>query len=198
MTLEPLTVATWPLAARLADVAGMTNVWQLLVVPEGRQTDLAETLAHELAALTERAVIHCAARTAVEFEEIARRDLDAALVIAVSPDFGDDEWRAIDMARTRLERNGQTVLILTANSVGRLPSLAPNLWSWISDGVWTYAHEGGLRAEERIQRLNSLRDYFKFDDVGLVRRVESGDLVVDADIAEWLVLLGRGDMLVRG
>lgn len=197
MTIEPLSVATWPLAARLADVAAMTNVWQLLVVPEGRQAELADSMVNELTALLDRAVVHFAVGTAMAMEDAVRRDLDAPLIMTVSPDFSDEEWRTIDMARTRLERNGQTLLIMTAAAVGRLPSFAPNLWSWISDGVWTYAPEGGLGADERAQRLDSLRSHFRFDDAELVRRVASGELLIDADIGEWLVLIGQGDLLVK-
>lgn len=195
--LEPLTVATWPLAARLADVAAMTNVWQVLIVPEGRQAELVDNMVNELTALLDRTVVHCAVGTADEMEDAARSDLDAPLIMMISPGFSDDEWRIIDMARTRLERNGQTLLIMPATAVCRLPSLAPNLWSWISDGVWTYAPEGGLGADERAQRLDSLRSHFRFDDAELVRRVGSGEILIEADVAEWLVLIGQGDLLVK-
>lgn len=47
----------------------------------------------------------------------------------------------------------------------------------------------------RAQRLEALRGWAARSDADVVRAAEQGTLPRDPEYAEWLVLLGRGDLL---
>ena len=60
------------------------------------------------------------------------------------------------------------------------------------------AREAIAYQEERIAfhlRLASFRDHYGLTDAEMVRAVQAGQWSIDPPIAEWLVLIGRGDLL---
>ena len=191
----PAAIAAWPLAARLADIGALPNVWRILVVDDGQEELAAEGMREELASLTELRVTHRRVRNAEELLEVCASAPDELLVLSGLSQLDEHDWRAVDVNRSRLERTAPTLLVASSRAAGTLPTLAPNLWSWIGDGVWRYEPEDGLPISAREQRLAELRRHFEFGDDELLRRARSGELPAEPDIAEWLVLLGAGELI---
>lgn len=189
-------IAAWPLAARLSVAAG-DNPWVLLAVASDAVETESEAFADELASVLDAPVERVHAGSAQELIRTVQTKQDSALVIAGLDGLDADEWRRIDVNRSNLARTLPAVLVLDEAQVPAMLEHAPNLWSWLGGAVWRGVPETGLDDEQRAERLSALRAHFGFDDAELVRRAEAGTSPPEPDIAEWLVLIGRGD-LIRG
>jgi hypothetical protein len=113
--------------------------------------------------------------------------------------FSVDDWGSLDANRTRLSRNDLTVLLLDDTGAGRLENLAPNLASWVGGRVWRLADDAVapmLSPSEIDQRLAALRAWAGRGDAEVIQLAEAGELPRDPEYAEWLTLLGRGELLV--
>lgn len=113
--------------------------------------------------------------------------------------FSVDDWGSLDANRTRLSRNDLTVLLLDEAGAGRLENLAPNLASWVGGRVWRLADDAAapaLSPSEIEQRLTALRTWAGRKDAEVIQLAEAGQLPRDPEYAEWLTLLGRGELLV--
>lgn len=187
-------IAAWPLAARLSAAAG-DNPWVLLAVSGDEVETGSQAFADELASVLDEPVERVHASSAHELIEAVQAKQDRALVIAGLDGLDADEWRRIDVNRSNLARALPAVLILDEARVPVMLEHAPNLWSWLGGAAWRGVPETGLDDEQRAQRLAALREHFGFDDSELVRRAEAGTLEPEPDLAEWLVLIGRGDLI---
>lgn len=110
-----------------------------------------------------------------------------------------DDWRSLDANRSRLQREGTTVLVLNQAGAALLENVAPNLASWVGGRVWRLAdgaHAPALSPNEIEERLAALRAWAGRDDAEVIRLAETGELPRDPEYAEWVALLGRGDLLV--
>lgn len=131
------------------------------------------------------------------FEAVHAHPRGTMLVLGAAV-FSVDDWRSLDANRTRLMRNNTTVLILDEASAGRLENFAPNLASWIGGRVWRLAEDAAapvLAPGEIDQRLAALRAWAGRGDAEVIKLAEAGQLPRDPEYAEWLTLLGRGDLL---
>ena len=54
---------------------------------------------------------------------------------------------------------------------------------------------GVLTEEERLDRLNELREKYGYSDADVIRMAQDGNLPVDPDFVAWLVFLGKGDLV---
>lgn len=184
----------WPLVAGLASAPDQ-NQWTVLVSLPERIEDDAREAAEILASLLGGAVEQQRAEGVDEFLKLARELADKPLVLTGPRQLTASEWRALDANRSRLGRQAPALLILTQQAAEQMREHAPNLWSWVGPSAWQIVPEGGLPDAQREERLRALREHFGFADEELVRRAEQGTLPPDPDIAEWLVLIGKGDLL---
>lgn len=187
-------IAAWPLAARLS-VAPGDNPWALLAVVSDRVEAESQALVDEIAPLLDAPVALVRVGSAQMLIEHVQANQQSALVIVGLDGFDADEWRRLDVNRSNLMRTLPAVLILDEARVSIMLEHAPNLWSWLGGAAWRAIPETGLDDEQRAQRLSALREHFGFDDAELVRRAEAGILEPEPDLAEWLVLIGRGDLI---
>ena len=162
--------------------------------PDGALEDFAMDLAAKLDVPVRRV---CAAGRPVEQ---LRADLHAPgndAVLITSLDQRDlDHWRALDINRSGLARRGPIVLWLSAEGLTGLCRWAPNLKSFIGGSMFVAASHGGvMTAEERQQRLEQLAGHYRMSGEEVIRRAESGALPTEPQFVEWLVLLGRGDLV---
>lgn len=99
----------------------------------------------------------------------------------------------VEAARGRLVA-GPNVVIVTEHAGARaFAENAPNLWSWVGPRVWT--HVSRIAAANVDARLESLRAATGQTDSEVIRLAEAKQLNPDPVYAEWLALLGRGDLL---
>jgi hypothetical protein len=82
----------------------------------------------------------------------------------------------------------QTLLVFLAS--------APNTKSFIGPSIFAVGADGSLMSEdEREQRLANFRHHFHLSDDAVAKLATEGSLPTDPAYAEWLVLMGRSDLL---
>lgn len=100
---------------------------------------------------------------------------------------------ALDLRRNRMVGGASVVLVMPEGFVPAVRRYMPNTWSLIGPrGWWVESTGSALDVDER---LASLRERYGLTDDQLVAEAERGELPLDPPMVEWLVLLGRGDLL---
>ena len=119
----------------------------------------------------------------------------APVLLVDATGFGAEEWASLDLQRSSLAHEGPVVFLAGHEGFSDLMRVAPNLASWLGGNV--VANDDGKHAIEdaRAHRLGALQSTFKMSNDEVVRAASEGNLPRDPDYAEWLVLLGRGDLL---
>jgi hypothetical protein len=186
------------LAFRVVESAD-PNAWMVLVTD---QQSVASSLHAEIERLRspEEAppVVETISSAGTLFQAVHAHPRGTLIVVGAVA-FSVDDWRSLDANRTRLMRADMTVLILDDISAGRLENLAPNLASWVGGQVWRLVDDAAapaLSPSEIDQRLAALRAWAGRGDAEVIQLAETGQLPRDPEYAEWLTLLGRGDLLV--
>jgi hypothetical protein len=114
-------------------------------------------------------------------------DLDAA---------DAERWRALDVNRSAWLREGAVVLWLSAAGVANLSSCAPNIRTLVGGSIFHLGTDGGaMTVAEREQRIADLESHFEMNSAAVIKQAESGVLPTEPHFVEWLVLLGRGDLV---
>lgn len=120
-------------------------------------------------------------------EDVALLPLSADVIVPVS--------RVLDYERARLSGRPRGVIITSEAGLQLLAAEAPSFWSWVGPRVW---HIDPLAGQLDVEaRLSSLRQGTGLTDAEVLQRAEAGTLTLDPVFAEWLVLLGRGELLGR-
>jgi hypothetical protein len=172
------------------------NEWFALVTPEDEVQQVANALQGELLAIDEVELAHLHARTSDEIAGFVHSHRTGVLLLSGQDAFGPLEWQKLDGFRSLLQRDGASVFILGEAALGELFRHAPNLSSWLGGSVWRLERQDHtLSAREKQERLESLRQWSGMTDEDVITRAEQGTLPGDPPYAEWLVLLGRGELL---
>jgi hypothetical protein len=187
-------------AAEVADAASMApDTWVLVITVEERLQEASSDLADELRfALRDEdgggvcTLVQASSIPGELVDELAVAPPGVVLLTGVEG-LDDEPIRDLDLRRNRLVGVASFVILTTELGAARVASLAPNLWSLVGAKVFRLDLSAGQMDVDA--RLASLRDAKGFGDDELVRRAEAGDLPPDPLFAEWLVLLGRGDLL---
>ena len=131
--------------------------------------------------------------TAALVEELARMMPEDVALLPLPADIIVPVSRALNYERARLAGRPRGVILTSEAGLQALAAEAPNLWSWVGPRVWHIDPLAGqLDAEAR---LSSLRQGTGLTDEEVLRRAEAGTLTPDPVFAEWLVLLGKGELL---
>lgn len=138
------------------------------------------------------AALHPATGTQL-MRDMAEIATEAILIDARA--FGRLDWSLVDRRRSSLSRAGVLVLVTTPDSFGQLMQTAPNLASWLGALAFQYEDEAAQESELRARRLAALRSWAQRSDEDVVRAASQGRLPADPEYAEWLVLLGRSDLI---
>lgn len=170
------------------------NVW-LVLVSDGPLDEVARMLSAEISTLDGESATVYAVTSGSDLESLAREHADGIAIVTGVNGFGDADWQRVDLNRTRLQRNGTTVLVLDPAAIEQLENRAPNLASWIGGSIWRLEEARPLDGANAEQRLVALRRWSGLGDQEVVRLAESGALPPDPEYAEWLTLLGRGELL---
>lgn len=102
-----------------------------------------DALRTELQSLTNAAIHHDSIHSTQDWINATHTTPDGVLILSLESEFTDADWRALDTARSRLMREGMTIVVVDRDAVARMVTAAPNLWSWIGGMVWS------LRLEDR-------------------------------------------------
>lgn len=106
-----------------------------------------------------------------------------------------EDWSTVDRRRSDLAHRGVVVFVVTDVGFEALMRHAPNLASWLAGEVFAVVHEDEDATELGAQRLAALRVWAGCSDEEIVAKATAGSLPPDPEYAEWLVLLGRADLL---
>jgi hypothetical protein len=186
------------LAVRVVESVS-TNSWFVLIV-ERHADEVADELQEEISALAAPTAPPARRMSVASSRELAREAHDhmlGVLIVTLSPAFTSTDWAHVDINRSQFQRDGATMLVLEEAAAEQLENTAPNVASWIGGSIWRLVSARALSAAETTQRLVVLRQRTGLSDDEVVQRSEAGQLPSDPEFAEWLVLLGRGDLLVR-
>jgi hypothetical protein len=196
MSIMPRTMGAGELATRVADRPGRGD-WLVLLTPEHDVGEAAGAVAREIEIMADLAVRRVESPT--NAAELAERIVEpGALVVSGLEHLPQDEWRHLDLLRSRLQRDQPVILVLTMPAMERLTRGAPNLASWLGGSVWRWdSHADTLSDDEREERLRALREWSGKSDADVVDLAKARALPRDPHYAEWLVLLGRGELLER-
>jgi hypothetical protein len=190
-------LAVGQLALRLCTLRGTAAYAAYLSGSSDLEAVLPE-IEDELRALTSDAVVvrispHNADQLVVD---LAATSVEVVVVDASR--FSAHEWAEIDRRRSAIAHRGVLLFVTTPQSFDDLMRHAPNLASWLGGEVFAYPNNDAAVAAHRERRLAALRAWASKTDDEIIEAARSGTLPRDPEYAEWLVLLGHGDLLGAG
>ena len=191
-------------ALGLAELADRTSLepsgWSVVIVEETRLDETTEALREELSFLLEEdeggGIVQVLSKHHAGpalIAQIALLKLDDVVLLPLPFDVVESVARALDYERGRLLGGPRGVILTSETGVRTLAAEAPNFWSWVGPRVWSVDSRAGQL--NRDARLASLREGSGMSDAEMLLRVEARTIKLDPVIAEWLVLLGKGDLL---
>lgn len=183
--------------AAIADVVLMgEHDWT--VVLSGDDDDLNE-LREELTYLSEEEGLGAVGVVSLEnsvetlLDQLTQERCDFVVWAGDIGELPETELRRLDRIRNRALDGPRVVLHTTLQGAARVAAFAPNIWSWVGARCFTLASAEARMSIE--QRLQSLRVHYDMTDEQMVEAWSSGKLEPESGLAEWLALLGRGDLL---
>jgi hypothetical protein len=173
------------------------NVWFVLTLALEHHAALAEDLGDVLEIFTESNVASLSGNAGVvPFVASIASTEAASLILSGLESWTTQDWRQLDALRSNLAVQRNAFLLLSEPATSRMLNHAPNLASWIGGRVYpfTYGTEF-LTVEEQEDRLGDLRSWAGKTDDEIIALAASHQLSPEPEYGEWLVLLGRGDLI---
>lgn len=186
------------LASRIWLDADAGAAWFLLLLDEGVDANpVADEIASECSVLVPQLTQH---RLRVADSLPALIDActtgERALVIALADGIDNAALGQIDEARSALLRADAGVILLPDRDLERFAREAPNLTSVLAVRTFTWGPDPGLLDQDTQEvMLAGFRERSGMSDAQLIAEAEAGTAPAEPYVAEWLVLLGRGDLL---
>jgi hypothetical protein len=187
-------LAAGELALRLCALRGTAAYAAYLATAPALEAALVE-LEDELRGLTSDTAF---ARISPRNSEQLVADLSATsveIVVVNARMFSVHEWAQVDRRRSSIAHRGVLVFVTTPASFDDLMRSAPNLASWLGGEVFAYPNNAAAVAAHRERRLAALRTWASKTDEEVIEAARTGTLPRDPEYAEWLVLLGHGELL---
>jgi hypothetical protein len=191
--LQPAGATTAELALRLLASRG-TAVYVAYLATEAQIPVVLTELTEELTALDHSLGV-------LVLKPSSTKELLSTLAVTVTEvvlinagEYQHVDWAVLDLRRSSLSHKGILVFVTTTSSFADLMRAAPNLASWLGS-VFAYGDDSAQVADAREHRLSALRSWARQSDSEVVHAALQGRLPADPEYAEWLVLLGRGDLL---
>ncbi|PYQ88644.1 MAG: hypothetical protein DMG02_17350 [Acidobacteria bacterium] len=170
--------------------------WLALIVPERNVPATAQAIVTELPTIAKRKVNHISEfDNPRELVRIIRHSRESLTVVSGLEKFSPVEWNTLDSMRSRLEGMSTVVFVLSERQGTMLSDNSPNIASWFAGGIWQLEDGPAREEEERTERLAAFRRATNLTDEEVVKRAEAGTLDDEPAFAEWLALLGRGDLI---
>lgn len=183
--------------ARRVEIRGETGWLAVLTVAADTTAPLDE-LQTELQTVLQKPVrvIKLEPSTFEELREALHQPGEDVVVLSSGTGLMPEKWRSLDIMRSALERPGPVILWLTPGDVAGIADYAPNIRSFIGSSIFVAGPDGGTMTEaERQERLTQLSQHYEMTAEETVRRAEAKALPHEPEFVEWLVLLGRGDLV---
>ncbi len=177
-----------------------SNSWSVLITDAETMSSKVEELKEEIEVISDLSV---SILSALEDPETLLRNLAESIsdyyLIWNFEAWDANQWQAFDMLRSHLDREAfGGALLLSKQPVNLLFDHAPNLTSWIGGRVYSIEERSDfLTEEERERRLDGFRTHYNYSDDEVVDFASRKEISLNPDIGEWLILLGREDLIER-
>lgn len=115
--------------------------------------------------------------------------------------YGLDEWpnkqfASLDVNRSRMEVGSFLLFGTDFKTAGRFLDNAPNIRSYFGANIFRLRPDGSWMTPQQIaERLNELRVQYALSDSDVVSQAIDGSLPPEPELLEWLVLLGKGNLV---
>lgn len=173
------------------------NAWFGVVVADAQQHEVVHRLTETLGSIAEIPVRSFCAPEAKDLVKEVAQEQEVVILVWDLEALLPTDWQWLDEARSRLAHRSAVVLILTKNAAERLILHAPNLANWVGS-IYRVKLDASSASRDEVQaRIAALSAHYGFSSADLIERATRHDLPADPEMAEWLVLLGRGDLLER-
>jgi hypothetical protein len=193
-----LTQASIEIAERLRIRGDNSFSWVALLTPLIDSELELDSLRADLSALLGKntRTIELENATFEFLRESLRAPADDVVILTASTDLSPEKWSTIDLMRSALERKGPIIFWLSMAGFACLADFAPNIRSFIGPTVFAVGPDGAaLTQDQKNGRLNDLARYYNLTNDAVIRSAEAHALPLNAHFVEWLVLLGRGDLV---
>lgn len=192
MTISSIpSLGRFELAARVV-LDGSTGSWFVAGIDDHEAATL---LGEEIESISEESV---AVLTVNDRDSLVAGSHEHASGLAIFFTTARLEDLHLDSARSNLQRERAAVLAVRPHQLVRIASFAPHFTSWAGNRVFTVEEDRFLDEDAIEARLVALRDHYGMNDDEFLARVASDELPAEPEHAEWLVLLGRSDLLESG
>ena len=172
--------------------------WFVILDPTELDGALLENFAEELEATIESPVRVVPVRglSLDEVRQTLHSPPDDVAILAGFESYRAASWGIWDIHRTGLVRPGSIVLWLSPTSLTELCVGAPNLRSFIGGSIIAPSRSGAaMTLEESSERIRELEAHYNMSSADVVQQATSRTLPPEPHFVEWLVLLGRGDLV---
>jgi hypothetical protein len=179
---------------RRAEIRG-AFAWFVVVKPPIEADAALENSAADMSAVLGQPlrIVHATASVLEKVRADLKDPADDPVLIPDLDQADAEYWRALDINRSGLLREGPVVLWLSTAGLTRLCERAPNLRSFIGGSIFYLGIYGdAMLPSERQQRISDLESHFQMTSAEVVARAESRTLPTEPHFVEWLVLLDRG------
>ena len=174
-----------------------SSAWFVVLRP-AEDGEALENFAAGLAAVLDQ-LVRVVRTVGSSFEKLRGELNESAGDPVLIPDLNQadaERWRVLDVNRSAWLREGAVVLWLSAAGVTNLCSYAPNIRSIVGGSIFNLGTDGGaMTVAERDQQIADLESHFEMNSAEVIKQAESGVLPSEPHFVEWLVLLGRGDLV---
>jgi hypothetical protein len=171
--------------------------WFAVLSPVPDNDSAIDNLVADLAAVLDTAVriVRYSGSIEVLISDLHAPASDPVLIVNLNAAYAE-QWSALDINRSGLVREGPIILWLSVESLTRLCACAPNLRSFLGGSIFRLAASGDeMTSTERQERLADLESHFQISGSEVIAQAEAGTLPPEPHFVEWLVLLGRGDLV---
>jgi hypothetical protein len=176
------------------------NVWTVLVVDASDIKVLIEELSETIGIFSECEVKIISARNGgLNLVSQIEESSEDYILVWFFETWNSEDWYILDSARSRqLTKKRGGILILPSTSAKMMLNSAPNFCSWVGSRIYALAKDSEFLTDpEREVRLSTLREWSGLSDAEVIASAECHQLPPMPEYGEWLVLLGRGDLIER-
>ncbi len=175
------------------------NIWTVLVVETSDIDEVISELSETISIFAECKIKIISAQSgASELIEQIVQSSENYLLLWTFEAWNCEDWHHLDACRSSLSKPRGGMLVLSSTSAEMMLNCAPNFCSWVGSRIYALAKDSELLTDpEREIRLSALREWSGFSDTDVIASAESHQLPLTPEYGEWLILLGRGDLIER-
>jgi hypothetical protein len=175
------------------------NFWSVLVIASEQQQQALKELEEAIPIFIDEEVKIISITSDLEqLIEAVKASTEDYILLWQFDTWQSEQWQQFDYARSQFSHDKGGILLFTLHSAEQFQLHAPNFASWIGSRVYDLQLGLEILTEaESQQRLEALQQFAGKTHEEVIRLAETGQLPTDPEYGEWLILLGRGDLLGR-